>query len=89
MTSKWTEDALTLGVRLKAEAKASSEARIAQAFNHMDETYPALEIANFLNDAWWENAGDDKGYTALLVLDALCTQLFRCSFGELQLALDR
>ena len=89
MTSKWTEDALALGVRLKAEAKAASEIRIAQAFDHMDENYPLLEIANSLNDAWWENAGDDKGYTALLVLDALCTQLFGCSFDELTVALDR
>ena len=83
------EDALTMGVRLKAEAKAASEERIARAFDNMGTRYQASEIADFLNDAWWENRDDDEGFTASLVLDALCTRLFGCSFYELTVALDR
>ena len=81
------EDALTMGVRLKAEAKAASEERIARAFDNMKTKYTASDIADFLYEAW--NGADDDDNPSSSVLDALCTRLFACSFDELMVAYEK
>ena len=83
------EDALTLGARLKAEEKAASEARIAQAFDPREE-YPddALTRMRVAVILWSADTTLNSGGTPVDALEYLCMKMFGCSYDELMAACD-
>ena len=83
------EDALTMGARLKAEAKAASEARIAQAFfpreGYPDDMLSRKRVAYIL---WGADTTLNIGGTPVEALEYLCMRMFGCSYDELMAACD-
>ena len=83
------EDALTMGARLKAEEKAASEARIAQAFapkeGYPDDALTRKRVAYIL---WSADTTLNIVGTPVDALEFLCMKMFGCSYDELMAACD-
>lgn len=104
MASKYVEDALTLGARLKEEEKARSDWRIERAipWGNGDGYHPGgklygatnpderAHLAALLYEARYDGLScDDPEPTAGEVLENFCFNVFGCSFDEVLKAWDR
>lgn len=93
---KYTEDALTLGQRLKDEERAASERRINAAILYgpaghgwrgarQEREYVAQKLYEARYDGlpYWEDRSAED------VLNAFCWRIFNCSYAEVLEAWDR
>lgn len=91
----WTEDALALGERLKAEERAASLGHIERMFTEWPSDRSAREsrlrmwLAQQLYESKYDGYAYDKLPDAAEILDNFCQRVFRGGFEEVIKAWDR